>query len=198
MRIAAVRDAVVPIASAIANAYIDFCQMTASVVAVRSTSRSRAGRDRLRLQLQWPLRPARAAERTVHPATSRQARLAARCRGRAGSGQVLGRDDGEREAGRPWRALGGGRRARHGAVGCASAKAKRRAALEAVGRPLQRRQIRRQGLGLRRRRLLLPRQGSRRAAGRDEALSRPRLFLREDEGGRRAARPRTSSASRRC
>lgn len=34
MRIAAIRDAVVPIASAIANAYIDFSKMTASVVAV--------------------------------------------------------------------------------------------------------------------------------------------------------------------
>ncbi len=34
MRIAAVRDAVVPIASAIANAFIDFSKMTASVVAV--------------------------------------------------------------------------------------------------------------------------------------------------------------------
>ena len=34
MRIAAVKDAVVPIASAIANAYIDFSKMTASVVAV--------------------------------------------------------------------------------------------------------------------------------------------------------------------
>ena len=34
MRIASVRDAVVPIASAIANAYIDFSKMTASVVAV--------------------------------------------------------------------------------------------------------------------------------------------------------------------
>lgn len=34
MRIASVKDAVVPIASAIANAYIDFSKMTASVVAV--------------------------------------------------------------------------------------------------------------------------------------------------------------------
>src|SRR3712207_9450692 len=34
MRIATVRDGVVPIASAIANAYIDFSKMTASVVAV--------------------------------------------------------------------------------------------------------------------------------------------------------------------
>ncbi|WP_135467635.1 enolase C-terminal domain-like protein [Crenalkalicoccus roseus] len=34
MRIASVRDAVVPISSAIANAYIDFSKMTASVVAV--------------------------------------------------------------------------------------------------------------------------------------------------------------------
>ena len=34
MRIASVRDGVVPIASAIANAYIDFSKMTASVVAV--------------------------------------------------------------------------------------------------------------------------------------------------------------------
>ncbi len=63
-----------------------------------------------------------------------------------------------------------------------------RAAVEAAGRPLQRRPGRREGVGLCRRRLLLSRQGPRRAAGRDEALSRPRLFLREDEGGRRAAR----------
>src|SRR5258706_16196137 len=34
MRILDIRDAVVPIASSIANAYIDFSQMTASVVAV--------------------------------------------------------------------------------------------------------------------------------------------------------------------
>ncbi|HYZ31672.1 MAG TPA: enolase C-terminal domain-like protein [Crenalkalicoccus sp.] len=38
MRIAAVRDAVVPISSAIANAYIDFSKMTASVVAVEVES----------------------------------------------------------------------------------------------------------------------------------------------------------------
>ena len=42
-----------------------------------------------------------------------------------------------------------------------------------------------------------PRQGHRGAAGRDEALSRPRLFHREDEDRRRAARTTTSSASRR-
>ena len=36
------------------------------------------------------------------------------------------------------------------------------------------------------------------AAGRDEALSRPRLFVREDEGRRRAARRGPRSASRRC
>ena len=34
MRIASIRQGVVPISSAIANAYIDFSQMTASVVAV--------------------------------------------------------------------------------------------------------------------------------------------------------------------
>ena len=34
MRIVSVKDAVVPISSAIANAYIDFSKMTASAVAV--------------------------------------------------------------------------------------------------------------------------------------------------------------------
>ena len=34
MRIVSVKDAVVPISSRIANAYTDFCKMTASVVAV--------------------------------------------------------------------------------------------------------------------------------------------------------------------
>lgn len=43
MRIASVRDGVVPIASAIANAYIDFSKMTASVVAV--TVEDGAGRS---------------------------------------------------------------------------------------------------------------------------------------------------------
>jgi D(-)-tartrate dehydratase len=34
MRIVSVKDAVVPISSRIANAYVDFCKMTASVVAI--------------------------------------------------------------------------------------------------------------------------------------------------------------------
>src|ERR1700752_2278309 len=36
MRITAIRDSVVPISSAIANAYIDFSKMTASVVAIHT------------------------------------------------------------------------------------------------------------------------------------------------------------------
>ena len=57
MRITAIRDIVSPIRSNIANAYIDFSQMTASVVAIDTDleRRGQAG-DRLRLQLQRPLR----------------------------------------------------------------------------------------------------------------------------------------------
>jgi D(-)-tartrate dehydratase len=36
MRITAIRDIVAPISSAIANAYIDFSKMTASVVAIHT------------------------------------------------------------------------------------------------------------------------------------------------------------------
>ena len=43
MRIASIRQAVVPIASAIANAYIDFSKMTTSVVAI--TVEDGAGRS---------------------------------------------------------------------------------------------------------------------------------------------------------
>ena len=191
MRIAAIRDIVSPIRSNIANAYIDFSQMTASVVAIE-TDLKVEGRPVIGYGFNSNGRYAQHGllnERFIPRIEAGQARLAARCRGPARSGQVLGGHDGQRKAGRPWRALGVGRRARHGAVGCAR-QGQAGAAVEAFGRPLQRRQIRRQGMGLRRRRLLLSRQGSRRAAGRDEALSRPRLFLREDEGGRRAARRR--------
>ena len=44
MRIVAVRDIVSPIRSNIANAYIDFSQMTASVVAVVTDLKVEAGR----------------------------------------------------------------------------------------------------------------------------------------------------------
>ena len=69
MRIVAIRDIVSPIRSNIANAYIDFSQMTASVVAIE-TDLEVEGKpvDRLRLQLQRPLCPARAAERALHSA----------------------------------------------------------------------------------------------------------------------------------
>ena len=101
----------------------------------------------------------------------------------------------QREAGRPRRALGRGRRARHGAVGCASPRPKRV--------PLWRLLADRYNGGKADDKAWVyaaggyyyPGKDIDGAAGRDEALSRPRLFLREDEDRRRAAR-RGSQAHR--
>ncbi len=189
MRITAIRDIVSPIRSNIANAYIDFSQMTASVVAV-VTDVKVDGKPVVGYGFNSNGRYAQHGllnERFIKRVSRSQARFAARWRGPDRSGQVLEGDDGQREAGRPWRALGRGRRDRHGDLG-RRRQGQTRAAVEAAQRPPQRRPVRRQGVGLCRRRLLLSRQGPRGAAGRDEALSRPRLLLREDEGRRRAAR----------
>ena len=191
MRIVAIRDIVSPIRSTIANAYIDFSQMTASVVAVghrpmvdgkpvigygfnsngRYAQHGPAGERFIPRLLQTPSRDSPARRR-------RPAR----------SGEMLGGHDG----------------ATRSRAGTATARSRSACSTWRCGMPWPRpRRVplwklladRYNGgeadderLGLRRRRLLLPRQGSRRAAGRDEALSRPRLFLREDEDRRRAAR----------
>ena len=115
-------------------------------------------RGRLRLQFERPLCAARAAARALHSAAeSRQAGRDRRRARAARSGEMLGRHDAQREAGRPRRALGRGRRARHGAVGRAR-QGRRRAAVAAARRPLQQRASRQGRLGLCRRRLLLSRQ----------------------------------------
>ena len=95
MRITAIHDIVVPIRSAIANAYIDFSQMTASVVAIVTDvgARRQAGR-RLRLQFERPLRAAGPAARALHPAAASEAKPEEhrrRCRGLHRPGQAPGR-----------------------------------------------------------------------------------------------------------
>ena len=76
--------------------------------------------------------------------------------------QDLGDDDDQREAGRPRRALGRGRHDRHGGLG-RGREDRRQAALPAARRSLRRRHADRERLRLCRRRLLLSRQGPRRA-----------------------------------
>ena len=191
MRIAAIRDIVSPIASNIANAYIDFSQMTASVVAVETdlevegrpqcigygfNSNGRYAQHGLLNERFIPrLQEAKPdslldAEGLLDPAKCWAAMMA-----------------NEKPGGHGERSVAVG--VLDMALWDAVAKAKRVPLWKLLADRYNGGEVRRQGLGLRRRRLLLPRQGSRRAAGRDEALSRPRLFLREDEGGRRAARP---------
>ena len=80
----------------------------------------RQARGRLRLQFQRPLRAGRADPRALRAAADggRSEVAAERGRRQSRSRQGLGHDDVEREAGRPWRALGRGRHHRHGGVGC--------------------------------------------------------------------------------
>ena len=108
MRIVAIRDIVSPIRSNIANAYIDFSQMTASVVAIE-TDLKVEGKPVIGYGFNSNGRYAQHGllnERFIPRLEAGQARVAARCRGPARSGQMLGGDDGQREAGRPRRALG--------------------------------------------------------------------------------------------
>src|SRR5579883_2784184 len=130
MRIVAVRDIVSPIRSNIANAYIDFSQMTASVVAV-VTDLKVEGKPVVGYGFNSNGRYAQHGllnERFIKRVSE------------ARPESLLDSDDGQREAGRPWRALGRGRRARHGAVG-RRGQGQARAAVEAAQRPLQRRQV---------------------------------------------------------
>jgi len=126
---------------------------------------------RLWLQFQWPLWAGRVDPRTVcaAPCRSRSEHPAQRRRRQSGSRSGLGGADVEREAGRPWRALGCGRHHRHGGVGCGG-EDRGQAVVSAVGRasPTNRQSAR---LRLRRRRLLLSRQGSRRCAPKCAATS---------------------------
>ena len=119
----------------------------------------RPARGRLRLQLERPLRPGRPHPRALprpHPRGG-AGEPARRERRQPRSAQDLGRHDDEREAGRPRRALGGGRDARHGGVG-RDGQDRRQAALPPPRRA-QRPRGRPARLRLRGRRLLLSGQG---------------------------------------
>ena len=169
MKIVALHERTVPIASAIRNAYIDFSQMTPSLVARRDRRRARrAARRRLRLQLERPLRAGRAHPRAVRAAAPR-APIRRRCSTTRGRTSI--RD-------RVWAALmrnekPGGHGERSVAVGTID-MAVWDAVAKIAGKPLFRLLAERYGvagrsarLRLRRRRLLLPGQGPRRAPARD-------------------------------
>ena len=192
VRIVDVREVTKPISSPIRNAYIDFTKMTTSLVAVVTdvvrdgkrvvgygfNSNGRYGQGGL-IRERFAPRLLEADPKTLLDAGRRQSR----------SGQGLGDADVEREAGRPWRALGRGRHHRHGGMG-RGGEDRRQAAV-----PPARRASRTTGQSARvrlcRRRLLLSRQGSVGAARRDARLSRSRLQRREDEDRRRADRGRS-------
>src|SRR5215475_4307425 len=97
MRIVDVRDIVAPIRSNIANAYIDFSQMTASVVAIETDLRIE-GKPVIGYGFNSNGRPALGG---IDQALG----LAARFRGPDRSRQVLVGRDGKRKAGRARRAL---------------------------------------------------------------------------------------------
>ena len=186
MKILSVHEGVVPISSSIRNAWIDFSSMDCSIVAIVSdVVRDGEPVVGLRVQLQRPL------QRRGDPAPSG---AAAPARRRAGGPARRGRrprpapgvglHDAQREAGRARRALGRGRRGRHGAVR-PGRQARRAAAVPLPVRPLRRRPARRLGVRLRRRRLLRPGQGPARAAGRDARVPRPGLPRGQDEDRRR-------------
>ena len=198
MRIVDIREVTAPIASSIANAYIDFSKMTLSLVAVVTdvkrdgrtvvgygfNSNGRYGQGGL-IRERFAPRLMEAEPKSLLDTSRRQSR----------PGPHLGRADEEREARRPRRALGRGRHHRHGGVG-RGRQDRRQAAVPAAGRaaPAAGRPARVRLCG---RRLLLPGQGRRAALRRDAELSRPRLQRREDED-RQWRSPRTGRASRRC
>ena len=115
VRIVEVREITKPISSPIRNAYIDFSQDDDEPRRGRDRrgARRHAGR-RLRLQLERPLRPGRAHPRALR-ATAFWKPKPASLLDDAGDNldprPRLGRDDEQRKAGRPWRALGRGRHA---------------------------------------------------------------------------------------
>src|SRR6187455_3154981 len=129
MRIVAIRSIVSPIRSNIANAYIDFSQMTASVVAV-VTDVKVDGKPVVGYGFNSNGRYAQHGllnERFIKRASE------------AKPDSLLG-DEGQREAGRARRALGRGRRDRHGDLG-RHRQGQARAAVEAAERPPQRRPV---------------------------------------------------------
>ena len=73
MRIIDIRETVVPIKSAIRNAFIDFSQMTVSVLAI-VTDVVRDGKPVVGFgfQFQRTLRAKRPLARSIHPTTSRR------------------------------------------------------------------------------------------------------------------------------
>ena len=199
MKITAIHSTVVPIASAIRNAYIDFSKMTASVVAV-VTDVVRDGKRVVGYGFNSNGRYAQAgllAERFIPRIMQADPRCARERRRHAISipHRIWASHDGEREAGRTRRALGRRRRDRHGGVG-RRREDRRQAALSPARRPLQRRQGRRQSVRLCGRRLLLSRQEPQGAEGRDAQVSRPRLLGGQAQNRRRIAR-RRSEAHRR-
>ena len=142
MRITGIADIVVPISSQIANAYIDFSQMTASVVAIfTDVVRDGKAGGRLRLQFQRPLCAARPAARALHPAPEERA-----------SPTSWSTTRGLIDPAKCWAAMmknekPGGHGERSVAVGVldmalwdARRESRRRAALAAARRPLQQRQ----------------------------------------------------------
>ena len=200
MKIVEIREKTLPIRSPIRNAYIDFSKMTLSLVAV-VTDVVRDGKPVVGYGFNSNGRYGQGAlmrERFIPRLLEADAETPARRRGdEPRSAQGLGRDDAQREARRPRRALGRGRHDRHGGVG-RGGEDRGQAAVPAARGALRRRRAEPRGLRLRRRRLLLPGQGPRRAAARDAQLPRSRLLGREDEDRRRARSTRTASASRRC
>ena len=119
MKIVSVHEGVVPISSSIRNAWIDFSSMDCSIVAVVSDiDRGRRAPRRVRLQLQRPVQGRRHSAPPDHPPPAGRpgAKLLERGRRQLDPTQGVGLHDAQREARRPRRALGRGRRHRHGAV----------------------------------------------------------------------------------
>ncbi len=186
VRIVDVREVTKPIASPIRNAYIDFSKMTSSLVAVVTNvvrdgqpvvgygfnSNGRYGQGGLMRERFVP-RLLEADPNTLLDVIRREHR----------SRSCLGGDDDQRETGRPWRAFGRGRHARHGDLGCRGQDCP-----QAVVPPA-RRTIRRRGkparLRLCGRRLLLSGQGHVGAAQGNARLPRSWLQRRQDEDRRR-------------
>ena len=173
VRIVDVCEVTKPISSPIRNAYIDFTKMTTSLVAV-VTDVVRDGKRVVGYGFNSNGRYGQGGlirERFAPRLMEADPEIAARCRRRQSrSGQGLGDADVEREAGRPWRALGRGRHHRHGGVGCGGEDRGQAAVPPARRAPRPQRRSAR--VRLCRRRLLLSRQGPvERCAARCAAIS---------------------------
>ena len=193
MRIVSAHEGVIAISSSMSNAFIDFSTMDCSIVALvsdvvvdgqpvvgygfNSNGRYSAG-DILRRRILPRLMDA--------PADSLLDES-----GALSPSSGLGGDDAQREAGRPRRALGRGRRGRHGAA--RPGRQDRRGSVVPLDlRPLRRRPSRRVRLRLRGRRLLRTRQDRPGPAGRNARLPRRGVPRRQDED--RWRRPRRGPA----